>query len=84
MAGTSTGGGVREGAGVGMGGGKQKSTLSPHIERDNVPACTLISALAVARNGRPKIIGMEGALIHIHYEEVAGNDKLTHLNWNVF
>jgi len=68
-AGTGAGGGVREGAGgggevagarVGMGGGKQKSTLSPHIQKDNVPVCTLISAPAVARNGHPKIIGMEG------------------------
>jgi len=69
MEGISIGGGVGEGAGgggevagagVGMGGGKQKSTLSPHVQRDNVPACTLISAPVVARNGRPKIIGMEG------------------------
>jgi len=54
------GGGKVAGAGVGMGGGKQKSTLSPHIQKDNVPACTVIFAPAVVRNGRPKIIGMEG------------------------
>ena len=48
------------GARVGMGGGKQKYILFPHIQKDNVPACTLISAPAVARNGLPKIIGMWG------------------------
>ena len=48
--GEGAGGGVGEGArggeevvgaGVGMGGGKQKSTLSPHIQKDNVPTCQL-------------------------------------------
>ena len=66
---TGTGGSVGEGAGggsevvgagVGIGGGKLKSTLAPHMQKDNVPACTLISAPAVARNGRPKMIGMWG------------------------
>ena len=47
-------------AGVRMGGGKQKFTLSPHMQKDNVPVCTLISTPAVARNGRPKILGMWG------------------------
>jgi len=65
----SLGGAIDKGAGgggkvacarVGMGGGKQKFTLSPHIQKDNVPACTLISAPAIARNGCAKIISMEG------------------------
>jgi len=61
IAGVDAGEGVEvAGAGVGRGGGKQKSTLSPHIQKDNVPACMLIFAPAVARNGRPKIIGMWG------------------------
>ena len=54
------GGGEVVGAGVGIGGEKLKSTLAPHMQKDNVPACTLNSAPAVARNGRPKIIGMWG------------------------
>ena len=69
MAVTGTGEGVGEGAGgggevvgarVGIGGGKLKSALAPHMQKDNMPACTLNSAPAVARNGRPKIIGMWG------------------------
>jgi len=54
------GGGEVAGAGIGMGGGKQKSTISPHIRKDNVPACTLISALAVARSSLPRIRGIWG------------------------
>jgi len=57
--GTGTrGGGEVAGAGIGMEGGKQKSTISPHIQKDNVPTYTLISAPAVARNGLPRIRGM--------------------------
>jgi len=59
--GTGAGGGGKvAGAGAGMRGGKQKSTLSPHIQKDNVPACTLIFTPAVARNGRPRMIGIWG------------------------
>jgi len=39
----------------GVGGGKQKSTLSPHSWKDIMPARTSITAPAVARNGLPKI-----------------------------
>jgi len=39
-----------------MGARKQKFTLSPHIRKDIVPACTSISSPAVARNGLPKMI----------------------------
>jgi len=57
--GTGAGGGRGVvGAGESMGGGKQKSTLSPHIRKNNVPACTSISAPAVARNGLPRMIGI--------------------------
>jgi len=60
-AGTGAGGGGEVvGARVGMGGGKQKSTFSSHIQKDNVPAYTLISTPPVARNDLPKIIGMRG------------------------
>jgi len=54
------GGGEVTGAGAGMGGRKQKSTLFPHIQKDNVLACTLISAPAVARNDLPIIRGICG------------------------
>jgi len=61
VVGKGAGGGEKvASAGVGMGGGKQKFTLSPHIQNDNVPTCTLISAPAVARNGLPRIRGMQG------------------------
>ena len=46
------------GNGEGMGGGKQKSDLSPHIRKDNVLAYTLIFALAIVRNGLPRMIGI--------------------------
>ena len=39
------------------GGGKLKSTLSPHIMKDMVPVGTSITASAVARNGRSKMSG---------------------------
>jgi len=45
------------GNGNGMGGGKQKSTIFPHNWKDIVPACTSITASAVARNGLPKMTG---------------------------
>jgi len=54
----TAGGGELIGAEDGMGGGEQKSTLSPHIWKDMVPACMLISAPAVAVNGLPKMIGI--------------------------
>ena len=54
------GGGGGVGAEVGIGGGKLKFTLASHMQKDNMPACTLNSAPAVARNGRPKMIGMWG------------------------
>jgi len=41
----------------GVGGGKQKLTLSPHIWKDIMLACTSITAPAVARNGLPKMTG---------------------------
>jgi len=41
----------------GTGGEKQKSSLSPHIRKDIVPAYMWISAPAVARNGIPKTMG---------------------------
>jgi len=53
----ATGGGEGVGAEDGMGGGKQKSTIFPHIRKDRVPACTSISAPAVARNNLPKMMG---------------------------
>ena len=45
------------GAEDGMGGEKQKSTLSPHIWKDMVLAYMLIFAPTVARNGLPRMIG---------------------------
>jgi len=53
----AAGGGEVTGAGDGVGGGQQKSTLSPHIWKDMVPAYTSIFALAVARKGLPNLIG---------------------------
>jgi len=41
----------------GVGGGKHKSTLSPHNWKDNVPTCTAITIFAVAINGLPGIMG---------------------------
>ena len=41
----------------GVGGGKQKSTLSPHNWKDIVPVYTSITASAVVRNDLPKMIG---------------------------
>jgi len=40
-----------------VGGGKQKSTLSPYSWKDIMPARTSITAPAVARNGLPKMTG---------------------------
>jgi len=48
------GGGKVAGAGVGMGGGKHKSSLSPHIQKDNMAACTLMSAPVVEGTVAPK------------------------------
>jgi len=53
----AAGGGEVADAEDGMGGGKQKSTISPHIRKDIVPTCTSISAPTVARNGLPKMMG---------------------------
>jgi len=47
----ATGGREVTGAKDGISGGKQKSTLSPHIRKEIVPAYTSIFARAVARNG---------------------------------
>ena len=41
----------------GVGGGKQKSTLSPNNWKDNIPTCTSITIFAVAINGLPRIMG---------------------------
>jgi len=41
----------------GVGGGKQKSTRSPHSWKDIMPARTSIIIPAAARNGLPKITG---------------------------
>jgi len=53
------GGGEVVGAGVGVEEGN-RNPPSPHIYKNNMPACTLISTPAVARNGLPKIIGKWG------------------------
>ena len=59
MTGTGIGGGGEVvGADDGIGEGKQKSTHSLHIRKDKVPAYSPISALAVARNGLPRMIGI--------------------------
>ena len=52
------GGGELASAEEGMGGGKQKFTLSPHIRKEKVPAYTSIFAPTVARNGLPRMIGI--------------------------
>jgi len=55
-----TGGGRLTSTEDGVGGGKQKSIISPQNRKDIAPACTSITALAVARNGHPKMIGIWG------------------------
>jgi len=59
----------------GVGGGKQKSTISPQKWNVIVPACISITTPVVVRND-----GDLGVLIYIHDDEITRDDELAHLN----